>query len=319
MLEIVVASGKGGVGKSTVSSTLGLYLARRGYHVLMADADADAPNLHLIFDMASWEGEETIYDSWIAYIDYSRCTNCGICMEECPFKAIKFTDGRYVINPVVCEGCLTCTLACPDKAIRRKKTSMGTIKWGVTKYGFKLYTSELSPGRPNSGKLVTEIKERAKKDVREDTIMITDAAAGIGCQVISSFAGADEAILVAEPTPASLSDLKRVHLVSKQFLLPAALIINKYDLNEEYTEKILEYAESEEIDVLGLIPFDPNVPISMSMMKPLIEAFPDTKATKALLEISKKVEENLVRNASEWKRRYRPKKITPYRPLIIHT
>ncbi len=319
MLEIVIASGKGGVGKSTITSTLGVYLANKGYDIIMIDADADAPNLHLIFDVNKWEEETTIYDAWVAEIDYSKCTNCGVCAEVCPYKAVKLVNGKYTINPVICEGCLTCTIACPEKAIKRRKVEMGKIWQATTNYGFKLFSSELSVGRPNSGKLVTEIKNKAKEHAGKDTIVLVDAAAGIGCQVISSFAGAHETILVVEPTPASFSDLKRVHMVSKQFMLPAGLVINKFDINEEFAQMIIEYAEKENIDFLGTIPFDENVPLSMAMMKPLVEAYPNSKASSALLEISKKIEERLIMNSKEWRIKFRPRKITPYRPLMVHT
>ncbi len=313
----MVASGKGGVGKSTVSSTLGLYLHRKGYNIIMIDADADAPNLHLIFNVESWEGEEELLDSWVASIDYARCTDCGVCAKACAYKAISLVDGKYVIDPIVCEGCLTCALACPERAIRRHKTRMGYIRWGRTRYGFPLYSSELSVGRPNSGKLVTEIKNRAKEKSDKNHIFVTDSAAGIGCQVISSFAGGDAAILVAEPTPSSFSDLKRVHTVAKQFMLPAGLVINKYDLNEDYAQIIEDYALKEGMDILGRIPYDESVPKSMSMLQPVTVAFPSSPASKALLEIASRIEERVVRNYQEWRRKHKPRKITPYYPLMV--
>ncbi len=316
-LEIAVASGKGGVGKSTVSSTLALYLRERGYDIIAVDADADAPNLHLILEVESWEQEERFSDAWVSEIDYSRCTNCGVCAEVCPYEAVSFTNGRYVINPVICEGCLTCALACPEKAIRRKRVERGVIRLAKTRYGFPLWTAELMPGRPNTGKLVTEIKNRAKAMAGKDTVIVVDSAAGIGCQVISSLAGANAAILVAEPTPASLSDLKRVHTIAKQFLLPSALVINKYDINPEYVDKILEYAKEENIDVIGMIPYDDHVPRAAAEMKPLVKLYPDSPAAKALLEIARRVEETIVRNWRDWARRHMPRKPVHYVPIVI--
>jgi MinD superfamily P-loop ATPase len=316
-LEIAVASGKGGVGKSTVSSTLLLYLKKRGYDVIGIDADADAPNLHLIFGIKEWEKEEIYSDAWVSEIDYSKCDNCGICFSVCPFGAISLKEGRYSINPVICEGCLTCSLACPQKAIKRKRTNRGIIKFSRTSYGIPLWSSELSPGRPNSGKLVTELKNRAKEMSGEGTITVVDCAAGIGCQVISSLSGASAALLVAEPTPASLSDLKRIHTIAKQFSLPSALIINKHDINEEFVAEILKYANEENIDVIGMIPYDDHVPIAMAEMKPLVEVYPEAPASRALMEIAEKVEDRLVKNWEEWSKSHRPSKRLKYEPIII--
>ncbi len=317
LLEIAIASGKGGVGKSTVASTLALYLHRAGYRIVAADADADAPNLHLIYGLTSWEHEEEYMDSWIAEIDYSRCTNCGVCAEVCSYEAIRLSKGKYIINKIICEGCLTCSLACPEKAIERKKTSSGKIRWGKTAYGFPLVSASLYPGRPNSGKLVTQVKNIARGLSGKEGVLIVDSAAGIGCQVISSLAGANAAILVVEPTPASLSDLKRVHAVAKQFLLPSALVINKYDINPDYVDKILNYAKRENIDVLGYIPYDDNVPKAMAQMKPLVELYPETPAAKALLNTASRVRERVIESWRQWFSKHRPKKPSPYKPIIL--
>ncbi len=317
MLEVVIASGKGGVGKSTLSSTLALYLSTKGYNIVAVDADADAPNLHLIFGVDKWEVEEDYREAKIAVIDYSKCINCGICAKECPYNAIKLVDNKYIVNTVVCEGCLTCSLVCPTKAISRVEVVSGKIRITKTRYGFPLISARLSVGRPNSGKLVTEIKNRAKSIASDNSIIIVDSAAGIGCQVISSLAGANAAILVAEPTPASLSDLKRVTALTRQFLIPAGIVINKFDVNPEYVDKIIEYAENEGLDILGLIPYDDNVPRSMAYRKPLVEIYPNSKASKALMEVASRIEEKVIRNWKTWYEEYRPKKPKPYKPLIL--
>ncbi len=319
-LEVAIASGKGGVGKSLLSSTLALYLHRHGYDVIAVDADADAPNLHLVLEVEKWTYEERYEDAWVAEIDYTRCTDCGVCREVCPYGAVDYVDGRYVINRVICEGCLTCTLACPENAIRRKKTGRGVVRRGVTVYGFPLWSAELEPGRPNTGKLVTEIKNRAKEEAGEDTVIVIDSAAGIGCQVISSLAGANAAILVAEPTPASFNDLKRVHTIAKQFSLPSGLVINKYDLDPGYAEEIIEYARKENIDFLGTIPYDDAVPKAASMTKPLIDLYPDSPAAKALIEIAETVVERGIVDPKKWRswaRKHIPRKPVHYTPIII--
>jgi MinD superfamily P-loop ATPase len=316
-LEIVIASGKGGTGKSTVSSSLILYLYRKGYKIVAADADAEAPNLHLLFNVSSWDRVDEYSDAYIAEIDYSRCDMCGECVNVCPFDAIKIVDGKYFIDPTICEGCSTCSLACPRKAIRRRRVVRGRVMVGRTEYGFPIVSASIEPGRPNSGKLVTEVKNRAREIAGRESIIVLDAAAGIGCQVISAFTGASLAILVAEPTPAGLSNLIRVHEIAKHFNLPSALIINKSDLDEDYAEKIIRYAEEENIDFLGAIPYDNTVPLSMTYMKPVTEFSPDSPASKALMKIFDVVEERIIRDFDRWRRAHKPSKPSIYRPILI--
>jgi len=317
LMEFVIASGKGGTGKSTVSSTLLLELHRRGYSVVAVDADAEAPNLHLIFGLDNWEFTEEMEEGRVALIIQDKCTGCGKCAELCSFDAIRRAGDKYVVNQMICEGCMTCMLACPSKAIIMKSVIRGYVRGGVTKYGFPLVGGQLRPGRPNSGRLVTAVKEKARKMAGESSVLIVDSAAGIGCQVIASIAGANGVVLVAEPTPAGFSDLKRIHRVAKHFMLPSALIVNKHDLNPEMTKQILRYAEEENMFILGLIPYDDTVPRSMAMRKPHIEAHPDSPATQALREVAERFVKEVLEDWRAWSRRYKPRKPEPYTPLII--
>ncbi len=316
MLEVAVASGKGGVGKSTVSSTLAIMLSKTR-HVIAVDADADAPNLHLIFGVEDWEKEEPFGEVYVAQIHDEKCIRCGRCRDECPYGAIDVIDGKYVVSPVLCEGCLTCTLVCPVKgAITRYKRTAGYIREATTRYGFPLISARMEPGRPNTGKIVSEEKERARSRADADTVIVIDSAAGIGCQVVSSLAGSHLAVLVAEPTPASLSDLRRVYMLTRHFMQPAVLVINKYDMNPEFLPKIEEFAEENGIEIVGRIPYDDNLPLSMAAMKPMIEAYPESPASQALLRVAENVE-NIVSDWRSWFIKHRPKKPLPYRPEII--
>ncbi len=317
MLELVVASGKGGVGKSTVSSSILYFMRNQGREVFAVDADVEAPNLHLIFGVEEWSIVKPYSEGWVAKIDRSKCDECGICREECPFKAISLRGGKHVINEVICEGCLTCSLVCPRKAIYRVRTEEGVVRAGKTKYGLGIAGAKLRVGRPNSGKLVTEVKNLAKELGGSKPVYIVDAPAGIGCSVVSALAGSNGVLLVVEPTPASLADVKRLHKLAKHFMLPSALVINKADINPGFTEEILTWARKENIQYLGSVPYDDAVPKSMVAMKPLLEYSPTSKGAQALSKIAQRFMKEIVDGWRQWFREYKPRKPEPYVPLII--
>ena len=321
LVELVVASGKGGVGKSTVTASLAVLLAEKGARFVAVDADAEAPNLHILLGVEEWSRVEPYYEGRVAYIRDDICLGprCGICVRECPYGAVEERDGRLWINPWICEGCLTCSLACPVKAIRyRFRVQAGWIRVAKrTGYGFPLVSSEIVPGRPNSGKLVTEVKNIGKGMLGGNGLLLVDAAAGIGCQVISSLTGAQLAILVAEPTPASLSDLKRVHKLAKHFGIASMLVINRYDLNPDVVPEIEEYAERENIPVIGRIPYDEAVPRAAAAGKPIVVYEPGSPAARELRRIAELLASEVLPRWREWWAKYRPEKPEPYIPVII--
>ncbi|WP_297465677.1 ATP-binding protein [Thermococcus sp.] len=287
-MQIAIASGKGGVGKSSITASL-LYLLKDDYRFVAVDADAEAPNLGLLLGVEEWEEEREHIGAKVARISTENCIRCGICYERCPYESIYVdANGSYVVNELTCEGCNVCGLVCPVRGtITLETVRSGVIRKATTKYGFPIISAQLDVGRPESGKLVTEEKEWAKKVMDELNLehMIVDSAAGIGCQVIASLGGADVAILIAEPTPASLSDVRRAYKIVQHFREPAYLIINKADLNPGFTA-LKEWAESEGIPILGEVPYDRAIPESMVLMKPVVEAFPDSRAAKAIRKIA---------------------------------
>ena len=318
LIEIVIASGKGGVGKSTIAASLAIILRNSGYRVIAVDADAEAPNLHLVLGINRWDRVLEYREGRIGFIRDDKCIHCGYCYDSCAFSAIEEKSGRYVINPWICEGCFTCSFVCPVKAISFKYNVLaGYLRIAYsTPYKFPLVSSEIKPGRPNSGKLVTEAKNYGRTISGGKGVIIVDAAAGIGCQVIASLAGSHLALLVAEPTPASFSDLKRIHKLTKHFGIPSTLIVNKYDLNEKFVSEIIEYARKENIELLGLLPYDDSVPKSMTMGKPVIYAYPNSDITKGIMEIANRLL-TIVRNWKSWRLEHIPEKIEPFIPVII--
>jgi len=318
LIEIVIASGKGGVGKSTIAASLAIILRNSGYRVIAVDADAEAPNLHLVLGINRWDRVLEYREGRIGFIRDDKCIHCGYCYDSCAFSAIEEKSGRYVINPWICEGCYTCSFVCPVKAISFKYNVLaGYIKIAYnTPYKFPLVSSEIKPGRPNSGKLVTEAKNLGRTISGGKGLIIVDAAAGIGCQVIASLAGSQLALLVAEPTPASFSDLKRIHKLTKHFGIPSALIINMYNINNDLVGRIIEYARKENIELLGLLPYDYSVPKSMAMKKPVIHAYPSSEIAKSIIEVCNKLL-TLLKDWENWRLKHIPEKIEPFIPVII--
>lgn len=282
-MEIVVASGKGGVGKSLISSNL-IRILGEEFRIAGVDADADAPNLHIIFNINRWDFEKNLSGAKVAVVDFSKCIKCGLCRNVCVYDALEWKDFP-VIKEYICEGCYACGVICPTKAISLKDVESGVVRYVATQFGY-IISAELEVGRPNSGKLVSEEKNIARKFLDEKKVdhIIIDSAAGIGCQVIASLSSADIAILVAEPTKASLSDLMRVHSVVEHFGIKSYIILNKYGMGGS-PEIIERFAREKGIEIIGKIPYDSTVPKSLSARKPLVDLYPQSKATKKIREI----------------------------------
>jgi MinD superfamily P-loop ATPase len=265
-MKIAVASGKGGVGKSMVASALAMTLAKTR-RVVAVDCDVDAPDLGIWLGMAETEKGEKISTSETAVIDYGKCIGCGKCAQVCRFGAINFKDKKPQVLPYLCEGCGVCEFYCPANAISLRPVDNGEIISTETRHGFPLVTGVLYPGYTGSGKVVTALKEKAAEF--EHDVMVLDSAAGIGCPVIASLNGVDYAVLVTEPTPSGFSDLRRVLEIVNHFKVPYGVIINKWDINEEMSAEIEKWAKGR---VLGKLPFDKEVFVSVSELTPIMES-----------------------------------------------
>lgn len=251
MREVVIISGKGGTGKTTVVASFAAF-ARD--HVL-ADADVEAPNLHLLLAPRLLE-ERRFGGSRLARIDPALCVECGRCESMCQFAAI---TGQFV-NPRRCEGCGTCALVCPVGAVSMVERTTGRLCISDTAYG-PLVHARLYAGAEASGRLVTEVRRLARElaEVRGASLILTDGSPGIGCPVIASLTGADSALVVTEPTLSGLHDLGRVGQVIAHFRVPAAVIVNKWDVNREITVAIEQASREAGLQTLARIPFDEEV------------------------------------------------------------
>lgn len=267
MKELVILSGKGGTGKTTVSASFA-HLAQRK---VMVDADVDAANLELVLSPQVRE-EQEFRGGKLAIIEPALCTACGRCAEVCRFQAVQEREGEeYIIDPIACEGCAVCYYECPSEAIHLEEPLSGHWFISDTPYG-PLVHAQLRPAQENSGKLVTIVKQQARQLALAQgrDLIIVDGPPGIGCPVIAATAGADLALLVTEPTVAGVHDLERILSTTAHFGVPALVCINKYDLNHEMSWMIAEDCAARGIPLAGRIPFDVAVTKAMVQGQPVI-------------------------------------------------
>ncbi len=291
MKQLVILSGKGGTGKTSVAAALA-HLATEGAQkisIVLADADVDAANLELVLAPRKL-AQEDFWGGKVAGIDQAACSGCGECVEVCRFEAIHETDGVYEIDPIACEGCAACVYVCPTEAISMTDQIAGEWYRSESRYG-PLFHAALYPAQENSGKLVTLIKQHAKLLALDDAhdLVIVDGPPGIGCPVISAASGADLALIVAEPSVAGVHDMRRILQTTEHFGVQSIVCINKADLYAEGTKEIETYCEEHGIEVIGLIPFDLNITRAMASGDPVTAYEPDGDASQALREVWKRV------------------------------
>lgn len=246
MYKVLVLSGKGGTGKTTIASSLIELFDSK----VFGDVDVDAPNLFLLNRLEVTDTQD-YYGLKKAIIDPEKCIKCGKCVEHCKFKAIE----DYQTITYRCEGCGVCEFVCPAGAITMVDNVCGQTFEAIDA-NRKFYSAKLKMGEGNSGKLVTQVKSLMPE---QDTICIIDGSPGVGCPVIAAMANVDLILLVCEATMSGLADMKRTYELSKSFNLKAACIINRFDLSLESTELIESYLKEENITLVGKVPNDSNV------------------------------------------------------------
>lgn len=266
--ETVIISGKGGTGKTSLTASLIPFCK----NMVLADCDVDAPDLDILLSPTVIK-KETFNGMDKAQRQEGECSECGLCVRNCRFHAVA---EDYSVIPGRCEGCGVCTVICPDSRFRLKKSAIGSLFESETEYGPMIH-ARLYPGEENAGKLVSEVRRRARKTAEERGLnsILIDGPPGTGCSVISSITGTDLVIVVTEPTVSGLHDLKRVYDILQKFSVKAVTIINKYGLSESIFREIEKESELRSIPIVLKLPFTVEMTESLSLKKIPSLALPD--------------------------------------------
>ena len=259
MKELVVISGKGGTGKTSIVAAF----AALAKNAVLADCDVDAADLHLVLEpivkrTTDFSGGRQ------ASIVSENCIGCGKCRDMCRFDAIslngngnELVDKTFTIDPVSCEGCKVCVEFCPADAIEFNEHINGQWFVSDTRFGPMVH-AKLGIAEENSGKLVTVIRKEAKKIAQEQKkdLLIVDGSPGIGCPVIASITAADLVLVVTEPTLSGKHDLDRVCKLTEGFGIETLVCVNKADVNPQITDQISKEAQTRGLKVVGKIAYD---------------------------------------------------------------
>jgi MinD superfamily P-loop ATPase len=285
--ELVVISGKGGTGKTSLMAAF----ASLAENKVLCDADVDAADLHLLTDPVIKERHDFRGGS-IAVIRPDICTECGLCRDLCRFDAI---NEAFEVDPIECEGCGVCVDFCPEQAIDFPVKTCGEWFISDTRFGPMVH-ARLGIAEENSGKLVALVRQEAKKLAEKNKLdlLITDGPPGVGCPVIASVGGASAVLIVTEPTVSGLHDMERVAQLAAHFKVPGMVCVNKFDLNPDQTDAIEKLAKENNMAVVGRVHFDRVFTESMVRGQTVLEYEGNSKIRSSISEIWLNIRNQLV-------------------------
>jgi MinD superfamily P-loop ATPase len=242
---VAVASGKGGTGKTSLAVNLAISIE----NAQLLDCDVEEPNAHLLLNPKIIR-QEPVY-RLVPSVNEELCDYCGKCAAFCQYNAILTVPGKILFFPELCHGCGGCILTCPKKAISEGRSRIGIIKEGFTD-GLRIIFGELEVGEPMASLLVREVKRRIDKSRN----VILDAPPGTSCPVIETVKGSDFCILVTEPTPFGLHDLKIIVKVLEDMKIPHGVVVNRAGIGDK---KVYEYCKGKGIPILLEIPYQRRI------------------------------------------------------------
>lgn len=263
-MDIAVASGKGGTGKTTLTVNLASFfnsnLANQNDEVVLIDLDVEEPNAGLFIsgELVHKEEQFRLVPQWIE----DKCTFCGKCQSLCQFNAIAQLPKTLLIYPELCHSCFACSELCPEQALPMSKRDIGILKHYkvsnnlIPQANFSFIESLLRIGEPSAVPLIKKTKAYINDHFSENSIKIYDCPPGTSCPVIEAVKDVDFTILVTEPTPFGLHDLKLAVETMKKLDKRFGVVINRYGIGNKGVE---EYCSNENIQILAKIPNDKKI------------------------------------------------------------
>jgi MinD superfamily P-loop ATPase len=262
---LAVASGKGGTGKTTVAVNLAHVY---GSHVQLLDCDVEEPNAHL-FLKGALRSQETVTIP-IPQVDLSLCDACGECSRFCQYHAIVSLKTVPLVFPELCHGCGGCTLVCPRRAIRETNRRIGTIEI-LEADGVTLIQGRLDVGVTTTPPLLRAVKTR----IQPGKSTILDAPPGTSCPVVTALRGADFVVLVTEPTPFGLHDLKVAVEMVRQLGIRFGVVVNRMGIGDD---RVHVFCTQEDIPILVEIPDDRRIAEAYSRGSLIVDALPEYRS-----------------------------------------
>ena len=266
-MKIAIASGKGGTGKTTIATNLACSIAHMGKTVQYLDCDVEEPNGH-IFLKPDIKETQSITIS-VPQVDTELCNGCGKCGQICQYSAIITMKEIVMTFEQLCHSCGGCMLVCPTGVITEKPKEIGFADIG-TANEVKFCQGRLKIGDIHTPPLI----KKTKANALQEGIAIIDAPPGTSCPVIEAVKGADFVLLVTEPTPFGLNDLKLAIGMVRELKIPFAVVINRSEPDEQMTN---QYCRDENIEVIFEVPDDRRIAEAYSVGKMIVDVLPEYK------------------------------------------
>ncbi|PIE60043.1 MAG: (4Fe-4S)-binding protein [Desulfobulbus propionicus] len=261
---ISVASGKGGTGKTTVATNMALALETP---LTFLDCDVEAPNANLFLqtDIDSTRQVGTP----VPFVQEEGCTQCRKCMDICRFNAIAVVAENVLVFSELCHSCGGCMLVCPENIITETDRELGNLEYGTCGL-IRFVHGKMRIGEAMAPPLIKRVREEED----HEGLTIIDAPPGTSCPVIAAIDGVDFVLMVTEPTPFGLHDLKLAVEAVNFMGLPCGLVINRAGLGNS---EVYSYAKKQDIPILLEIPFDRKIAETYSLGHSIIDTFPEWK------------------------------------------
>jgi MinD superfamily P-loop ATPase len=264
-VRVAIASGKGGTGKTTVATNLAYVASRNGQSVAYLDCDVEEPNGHIFLRPEITDSKPV--GTLIPRVDEEKCTHCGKCGEICQYSAIVCVGQKVLVYPELCHACGGCWLVCPEDAISEVFREMGRLESGRAG-AVQFVQGTLNVGEAMSPPVIKAVKAAAP----QADLVITDVPPGTSCPVIESVRDCDFVLLVTEPTPFGLNDLKLAVEMVRALKLPFGVVINRADVGDRAVHL---YCSNERIKVLAEIPDDRRIAEAYSRGQLICEVLAD--------------------------------------------